>query len=206
MSPLFIQYIKLSLALQLTIFAILLGVSSLVHRPSHNLSPIHSVIYFIPLYLLGIIYSIKEDEIIKVIKDKCLALGAATVGISMIQVIHNNSYGNYQKSAILSYAGFDLMIIQKTLMIFFILSILKKIDDKEIWILKYLASISFALFFLHPWVLKTLSWWDITQYLSFIPGAIIFPIQTIFVIIVSITIATFCKKILSHRSLYIIGY
>ena len=62
-SPLFLQYIKLSLKIQLTIFSALIVVSMLVHRPWHNLSPIHSVIYFTPIYLLGIIYSMHQEAI-----------------------------------------------------------------------------------------------------------------------------------------------
>jgi fucose 4-O-acetylase-like acetyltransferase len=206
MSPLFIQYIKLSSVMQLTIFTILVGGSMLIQRPLENLSPIHSAIYFTPIYLLGIIYSINEKKISSLLKHKSLAIGTTMLGISIIQVILNDSYGNYHKSAIFSYAGFDLIIIQKIIMIFFFLSILIKIDNKNVLVLKYLASISFALYFLHPWFLKAFGYFSIIDYLSLIPGAIIFPIKTIFVIALCLTTATLVKKTLYNKSRYIIGY
>jgi len=119
MSPLFIQYIKLSVVMQLTILSILFVGSMLIQRPLYNLSPIHSVIYFTPIYLIGIIYSINEKKISFFLKNKSLTLGGAVLGTSIFQVVQNKSYGNYYKSTLLSYSGFDFILIQKTLMIFF---------------------------------------------------------------------------------------
>jgi len=205
-SPLFIKYIDLSLIKQIYIFILLLVVSMLIHRPAHNLSPIHSVIYFTPLYMLGIIFSNNEKSICNFIKNKSFILGIVTLLISVIQVAENDSYGNYQKKEMLSYAGVDIIIIQKIFMIFFFLSILQKIDKKEIKFLKYIASISFAIYLLHPWVLKYFSYLSITDYISFLPGIILFPIKTILIIGICLAVATLFKTILGKRSRYIIGY
>ena len=51
-SPLFIQYVKLSLRIQLYIFFLSLSFSVIIHRPYYNLNPIHSCIYFAPIYML----------------------------------------------------------------------------------------------------------------------------------------------------------
>lgn len=206
LSPLFIRYIHFSLVIQLALFTIWLGISMVVYRSSHNLSPVHSVIYFTPMYLLGIIYSIHEEGISTFLKSKSLALGVATVGASIIQVVHDHSFASHYKSTILSYEGIDITIIQKTLMIFFFLSVLKKIDHKDIRILKYFAAISFAIYFIHPWILETSYYLSITPYTSRIPGVILFLIKTAFFIVVSIIIATSLKKFLCEKSRYIIGY
>jgi surface polysaccharide O-acyltransferase-like enzyme len=178
----------------------------LIHRPAYNLSPIHSVIYFIPLYLLGIIYSINEQPISNFIKNKSFMFGLATLLISIIQILRNNSFGNYHKETMISYGGIDIIIIQKIFMIFFFLSILQKIDKKEIGILKYIASVSFAIYFLHPWVLWFLGYYSVTDYASFLPGIIIFPLKTILVIGICLAVATLFNVIFGNRSRYVIGW
>lgn len=206
LSPLFLRYINMSLARQLVIYTILMSISVFIHRPLGNLSPIHSLIYFTPIYLLGILYSAYEERISKFIENKSFALAVVTIGISMAQVAYTNSYGSYHKSTMFSYEGVDLMILQKTVMIFFFLSILKKINDKEIPLLKYLASLSFAIYFLHPWVLEFLRSNLINQYLLYLPGGIVFLIKLTLSVMIPITIATLIKRVLGERSRYIIGY
>ena len=205
-SPLFLQYIQLSLKTKLTIFAPLIVMSMLVHRPLHNLSPIHSVIYFTPIYLLGIIYSMHQNAIADAIKPKSLHLGLATVALSVLQVHLTGSYGNYHKSAIFSYAGLDLNILQKLLLIFFLLSVLAKLESRSIPLLSYLASISFAIYFLHPWALYGLRRLSMVSYLAFAPGPLIFLIKTALILGVSLWLAETLKTRLRQRSRYLIGY
>ena len=205
-SPLFLQYIQLSLKIQLTIFALLMVVSMLVQRPLNNLSPIHSVIYFTPIYLLGITYSMHQNAIADAIKPKSLHLGLSTVALSALQVLVTGSYGNYHKSAIFSYAGFDLNILQKLLCIFFLLSILARLERRSIPLLGYLASISFAIYFLHSWVLIALQRLSMERYLAFAPGPLIFLIKTALILGVSIWLAETLKTRFRQRSRYLIGY
>lgn len=205
-SPLFLQYIKLSLKIQLTIFSALIVISMLVHRPWQNLSPIHSVIYFTPIYLLGIIYSMQQEAIADAIKSKSLQLGLATIALSALQVYVTGRFGNYHKSEILSYAGFDLNILQKLLMIFFLLSVLAKLDNRSIPLLSYFASISFGIYFIHPWALLAFHRLSMERYLAFGPGPLIFLLKTLLILGVSIGLAETLKRRLHHRSRYLIGY
>ncbi len=205
-SPLFLQYIKLSLKIQLTIFSALIVISMLIHRPLGNLSPIHSVIYFTPIYLLGIIYSMHQEAIADAIKFKGLHLGLATVALSVLQVYIAGSYGSYHKSAIFSYAGFDLNILQKLLMIFFLLSVLAKLESRSIPLLSYLASISFGIYFIHPWAIMAFHRLSMERYLAFAPGPLIFLLKTLLILSVSIGLAETLKRRLHQRSRYLIGY
>ena len=91
-------------------------------------------------------------------------------------------------------------------MIFFFLSVLIKIDHKEIPFLKYIASISFAIYFLHPYILFFLSYSTVIKYINFLPGLAIFFIKTFFTIIISIVAAILLKKVLHKKSAYIIGW
>ena len=205
-SPLFLIYINLSRITQLCIFIILIICSMLIHKPSSDLYQIHLVIYFTPLYMLGIIYSINEKLISDFLKNKSFLLGILTLLTAVIQAIGYNKFGNYHKEAMMSYSGIDFIIIQKVFMIFFFLSVLRKIDNKEIATLKYIASVSFAIYFLHPWVLAIFSYFSVTDYVYFLPDIIIFPIKTVFVVGISLLIAKLVKIILGKRSRYIIGW
>lgn len=205
-SPIFIKYINLSTRNQVCIFTLLFVFSVMIHRPAYNLSPIHSVVYFTPIYLLGIIFSIHEKLILNYIKDKSVVLGLLTVSVSIAQILIHGSYENYHKKTMISYAGIDFMLIQKFFMIFFFLSVLQKIDNKEIALLKYIASVSFALFFLHPWFLWLYKYLSIGSYFSALPGIFIFPIKTFLMICMSLAVATLLKKIFRERSRYIIGW
>lgn len=205
-SPIFIKFINVSRKKQLTIFMLLLVSSMLIHRPAYNLSSIHSVIYFAPIYMLGIIVSINKKSIVNYIQNKSLILGVLTLLISIIQTISHDGYGNFHKERMISYNGIDTMIIQKIFMIFFFLSFLQKIDNKEIPFLKHIASASFAIYFLHPWVLLFTDYFPVSQYLPFIPEFIFFIIKTLSVVGISLAVATLFKAILRKRSRYIIGW
>jgi len=42
----------------------------IVHRPEANLSPFHSFIYFTPIYLTGIVFSLYQENILKFFRRK----------------------------------------------------------------------------------------------------------------------------------------
>ncbi len=67
LSPIFIKYINASRKMQIFIFLLLFAISGLVHRPNFNLSPIHSLVYFVPMYLLGMFFSINRESILNYI-------------------------------------------------------------------------------------------------------------------------------------------
>lgn len=204
-SPIFLKYIEMSKKKQFYIFIPLITISILVGRPLNDMNPLHSFVYFTPIYLLGIIYSINEKKIFNFIKNKSLILGLITLSISIFQVVTYNNYGNNYSDTI-SFTCFDIILIQKIFMIFFFLSILRKLDNKEIPILKYIASVSFAIYFLHPWVLRGFSYLSVYDYVSFLPGSIIFLLNTLLVIGISLAGAKICKSIFGYRSRYIIGW
>ena len=104
----------------------------IVQRPSGNLSPIHSVIYFTPIYLLGIMFSINNKVLLNFINNKSIILGICVVGLSLLQIKTYGSYDNFHKDNIFSYNGLDIIIIQKVFLIFFIISLLHKISNRHI--------------------------------------------------------------------------
>lgn len=206
LSPIFIRQIQLPIKIQVGLFIFLLCVSVLVHRPAHNLSPIHAVIYFIPVYMLGIMCSIKQELVFGFLDGKSLVLGLSVVWMSAAQILIYNKYGNFHKEAIFSYAGIDMMLLQKILMCFFLLSILQKFKNKNLPFLKYMASASFAIYFIHPWILYFFSYLSIFVRFNYLPGVLGFAFTLLIVLALSLAIALIFKWALPHKSRFLIGW
>lgn len=205
LSPVFLRFIELPRSNQFTIFIVLLFFSMIVHRPASNLSVLHSFIYFTPIYLLGIIFSIHQEKALTFLKGKITLLGAGVLFISLLQIKLYGTHGNFHKAEIFLYNGIDIIIIQKILLIFFIIAILQKFANEHIHVLKYLASVSFPIFFIHPWILFFINYYSVTDYLLFLPGMGIFIIITCTGVLGSILVANVIKLVLHQRSIYIVG-
>lgn len=206
LSPFFIKFVESSKIKQIVLFIALLITSTIVQRPIHNLSPIHSVIYFIPIYMLGIMFSENSIKWLSIIKNKSIVLGVFVISLSLVQIKVYGTFGNFHKDDIFSFEGFDVIILQKVFLIFFIISILQKFHDKHIPTLKYIASVSFPIFFIHPWILSFVSYYSISDYWIYLPGVVVFGITTSIAFIGSIVIANVIKFALNKRSNLAIGW
>lgn len=205
MSPLFIGYLRLKPMWQGGILVVWMGVSMWVHRPWAQIDPIHSTVYFVPFYMMGIMVSQHQAKVLEVIRNRALVLGLIVLGIAAAQAFFVGQQGNYEKKSMLAFNGIDLMLLQKTALIFFALSVLYKINHLELRSLKFIASCSFALFFLHPWVLFFLRYFEIVDDLPW-PGGLIFAIKAVVVFGLSLLISVAVKCALGHRSKYVIGW
>lgn len=202
MSPAHVKYAKLNLSLQLVIIVSLSVVSILIHRPIGNLLPFQNLIYFTPIYLIGITVSIHKDYVYKKLQDKEYYLLVITISLAVIQALLGYT-GNYHKS-ILTYAGVDIMYFQKIVMCFFFLIWLKKYDNLEVRTLNLLASTSFAIFFIHPLIISIIYKFQVSflGYDSFIFLVLITLLVLFLCVIFSLTL----KYLIPKHSRYIIGY
>ena len=206
LSPLFIKLIQLPRSIQLIIILLLLCVSSIVLRPLHNLSPLHSVIYFFPVYLLGIFVSINKERVLNLLKGKSLILGIIVFILAILQVVIYDQIGSFHKESIFTIEKFDIMIWQKVVMCFFFVSMLAKLENKKIPLLKYIAETSFAIYFIHPWVFFFYGYYSIYQHLSFLSVSMATLFNILTALLISLIIATFIKLIFRRNSRSIIGY
>ncbi len=205
-SPLFIIYIKLGLNARLVLFFGLLIFSSIAHRPANNLSPVHSLVYFIPIYLLGINYSLHKHGCDRFIRGKYVYLGIVVLLLAFFQAYVLGLHGNYHKQEIFSFAGVDVVIFQKIFMCFFLLSLLQEIEYKNVPFLRFLAASSFAVFFIHPWILAIIRAQGVYPYFEFLHGSgfmlAMFPV----VLSISLAVAYLIKSCLRGMSVYVIGW
>ena len=191
----------------LNVFFWLLPISMIVHRPVNNMNPVHSLVYFLPVYLLGIYTSIHQQQIYSYLKsnrNKIVILLIA-LGLGIIQVWLFNQSGNFNKS-FFSVTVPDINLLQKILLSFLLLSVLDNYEQAELKSMKKTAETSFAIYFIHPFLINPLS--QLTKNLpgQFQGNLLTLLIATLVMVTVSMAIAYGFKIILKQNSRYLIGW
>ena len=202
LSPIFIRFISLSLNTKLAVTCSLFILSMFVQRPSWEINPIHSLVYYFPYYLFGIIYSTERVKINQWIEGKTLLLFFITIIVALCMYLlgQKDSMG---KSSILMWHGIDLMIVQKTSLIIFMIAFTMRIQQYDISFLKITANMSFAFFFLHQWALSFMRSTGMMDFKHGFEGVLlIFSAAVIF----SYIVARIVKLLLGSHSRYVIGW
>ena len=156
MSPLHIKFIQLKFTNQILILILLGLVSLFIHRPFERIEvfqAIHSLVYFTPIYLFGIICSMHKDKIYKAAKNKELVLLLAAVLLAVIQAYLGQN-GNYMQPLSNISGIVDLVLIQKTIMCLFFMVWLNRFENITNPYVNTVAKFSFPIFFLHPYFLS----------------------------------------------------
>lgn len=202
LSPLHVKYIKLKFKYQFLITVIFSIVATLIHRPIYNINVIQSVIYFTPIYLIGITASIHKELIYKYLKGKELYIILAVILLATYQSTLGIG-GSYHKDAFI-YGGVDLMFFQKLLLCFFFMIWLNRFESYNNRVVNAVASTSFTAFFIHPFIL-----WFIQKLDLEFMGTDSWFIYLFFIGILSllcVLIAKITKKTIPKYSRFLIGY
>jgi surface polysaccharide O-acyltransferase-like enzyme len=201
-SPLILKFIDVEFSNKILITVVLFLLSSFFQRPSLGLNPFHSLVYFLPFYLFGIIYAERAELLNTWLKNNVLLTFCSWILVLVVMTFFGQS-GNINKDIPWHYFGFDWMVIQKITLIFTMLSFLQRFLQSRNEFLEFIANISFALFFIHPLVLSFVSLIGFNQQLS---GFLGFVILAIFVVSSSIILTFYAEKALGEKSKFIIGY
>ena len=205
MSPLHMAFIRLRFKRQLIITSLLFVVSLFLHRPVHDLLIFQAVVYFTPVYLMGIMCSEKKEVIYTKFQGKELYFLGSAIGLAMLQA-YQGEVGNYSKSPML-YDGIDLMLIQKVALCFFFMVWLHRYERVNSKVLSVLASTSFAIYFTHGYFITF-----VRQIKPIVGIGIIespwlwYPFVTIGMMVLCLLSALMVKKLLPNYSRYLIGY
>lgn len=210
-SPLFIWYIKCSTEMRWVLFVISCVVAIFLHRPIGNINVVHSMVYFMPFYLLGIVYSTDEKAIERY---SGIITGLALLGLITTLIVQ--SYisvhaGNYHKFPF-DYGGIDWQFLQKLCLCLLALDLSIRMCDwgKFNWLIK-IAEMSFAIFFIHP--IFSFFFGIITQLLKYKlpPGSAVTSVLFsaglfLFLMVGSIITANWIKARLGDKSRTYIGW
>ncbi|MDO6515928.1 acyltransferase family protein [Zobellia uliginosa] len=204
MYPIHIKFIELKPIYQLSILFLLFVIALLIHRPVDELNVLQSVVYFTPPYLLGILCSQNKTLIYKSLKNKELLLLAVVLSIAALQASLGR-YDNYQKHAF-EYDGIDLILLQKSILCVFFMLFLHRFENTQNKLLSILASTSFAIYFLHGYVLQLFTVLKAKFQIPIPhPWATYFLVWTA-LIFGSMFLALLLKKIMPKYARYITGY
>lgn len=204
MYPLHIKFIEMKLKYQLHVLFLLFALALFIHRPVDELNVIQSVVYFTPPYLLGILCSKNKTIIYEKLKKKELILLVFVLFIAILQALLGH-YDNYQKHAF-KYDGIDLILLQKSIFCIFFMLLLHRFESTQNKLLSMLASTSFAIYFLHGYVLQLFMVLK-AKFHILVP----YPWVTYFLVWVgliffSMSLAILLKKLIPKYSKYITGY
>lgn len=204
LSPLHIRFISCNSRIRFLVIFLFALIAITIHRPIGNLSVPQSVLYYTPLYLFGIVASIHREEIYDRFHGKEGYLLLLCVFISSLQVF-NGDVGNYHKS-MWSVSGLDFMFIQKNVLCLFFMVLLHRFEHVNNKWLNLTANTSFAIFFLHPYILTLFekSHLQLFENTYFIWVGYLTLVCA--VIIICILLALMVKKIFKKNSRYLIGY
>jgi len=208
MSPLHVVFIKLKLKQQLIIFFGLLIIASLVQRPYERIflfQAIQSVIYFTPIYLMGMICAIHKDKIYKLLKGKDIYLLTIVILFVVLQT-SSGDVGLY-RNKFLDFNGIDSLIFKMVFVCLFFMVWLHRFEHVKSNFINSLANTSFAIYFLHVYFLNLLLTLKNYFNISFESYSLLlyFVIIT-FVIGISMLVAIGINKLLPNYSFILIGY
>ncbi|MEM8828059.1 MAG: acyltransferase [Cyanobacteria bacterium P01_G01_bin.19] len=212
LSPLIIKLIESKYCLPTIIF--LLGVALIIHRPVDNLNPIHSTIYFLPTYILGCYASKNRNHIYSYMKSKTVVFSVIAISLAFMQALFWENPGSAKQDFVLLSSNFDvwsvnkidIILIQKIVICFLLMSLLyycKKIDIKA---LEWLAQRSFAIYFIHPILMSIGRWVVVKNNLSYEGNYLIWFGVGSYLLLGSMAIAQIIKILFKKNSRYLIGW
>lgn len=202
LSPLHILFIRMPTTVQVALVLMTLLASSLIQRPIDNMSVIQEVIFFTPVYLIGILSSMHKEKIWSTLSGKEYWLVLLIVSLALLQT-NMGKGGNYH-SDFFHFNGVDLQLLQKLIMCIFFMVFLHRWEGSGSKALGVLADTSFAIFFLHSiplFAIRKLKGEFVFDY-----PWLVYPLLVFVIIIVCVAVAILLKKLMGQRSRFIIGY
>lgn len=200
-SPIFVRYSKSSYKTQLIILTITFLIAGFTHRAIDNMNPFQAFVNFIPMFIFGVFCSKHDKKIKELFSSYAILLITISVCISSYQILILNIHGNLSK-AMFFYNGFDLKQLEKMIQVLGVYLLFDKYSKKDYKFISLLASTSFAIYFLHPIVIFVIKRIASSDWIGFIYWNLL----SLFVIAVCILGALIVKKILGHKSRYVIGW
>jgi fucose 4-O-acetylase-like acetyltransferase len=207
LSSIYLRFVSINLKNQVLIIIFLFLLSVIINRTYEDrISGIfQNVIYFSPVYLLGIFVSSNHQVFYDKMIGKEFYLLFTALIISILQIKISKIENNLDFSFI-DIQNFDLMIIQKSVLSIFFILFLKRTKYPKTSFINILALNSFGIFFIHGffiWIIKALV---LRFKITFISNSIILYLLTAsLVLVLSLLSSIFIRRIFSHYSKYIIG-
>jgi surface polysaccharide O-acyltransferase-like enzyme len=207
LSSIYLRFFLFNYRQQLFIILFLLLISIFLHRSSlPELKTIfQNLLYFTPVYLLGIVSSQRQEFFYSKFKNKEFHLLFLILVVLILQII----FGTVEKLENIyeiSFVNIDLMIIQKLLFCIFFVFFLQRFNAKKINILSLLAENSFGIFFIHSIYIFIVRTSIEKSGISFTTTSILFFFfGATFILLLSLVTSILVRKAFPNKSRYFIG-
>ncbi len=209
LAPLFTRFAKAPLRGQWGVFALATLVAALAHRPPREAAlwetAAHSVIYFTPCYLLGILTAGHRGLFTQIKRPASALCLTALLAALLLQSYASSRNGNSHKPLFI-FAGLDLILLQKLPECILLLYVCEHLKHPRLLrAVRLVSNASFAIFFLHALLCDRLV--QLAEGLHAGPAydvAATFVIATLGVL-GSLLVATVVKRMTRH-SRALIGY
>ncbi|MGL5359473.1 MAG: acyltransferase family protein [Shewanella sp.] len=210
-SPVFLWYIRCSANTRWALLVLSCIVAVLLHRPIGNINVIHSLVYYLPFYLMGILYS-QDERLITRYGGVLSGVALLVLVVSLLEQTYVVQHvGNYHKAPF-EFNGIDWQFVQKLCLCVLTLNVCEWLAGRSRlpWLIET-AEMSFAIFFLHPLFDMLFNTTATVLRFRFPPGSMLTSILFSFAIFVflmlgSVFTARLIKKYLGQRSRTYIGW
>ncbi|WP_350314825.1 acyltransferase [Pseudoalteromonas sp. TB43-MNA-CIBAN-0091] len=204
LSPLVVLILKKDFKLKVMLILALSCLSIFSHRPVDNMNHFHSVVFFFPVYLIGAVVSQYRESLINVFRgNRFWLLLLLSIIFTLIQT-YFGEIGSYHKP-FFEFKGIDFMYLQKILLSFFFFLLLEKYSKSNLFF-DNLANTSFAVFFIHPYLIFIFRNLKLPSPETAFLQWIYFIALSFMFVLVSMLLALLTRKFLNEKSKYIVGY
>lgn len=152
-SPLFDRFIRLPIAWRVGVFLISLSMAFWMHRPFQDMNPLHSLAYFLNMYLFGMLFCEYRKSIMDWVRrsDVLLLLAIAIIVIALTQALVQQFTGTFERVPGDGWLpkGIDLVLVQKYVGVFLFCGVFARWGHRLGRGLSFIANHSFGLFFVH---------------------------------------------------------
>lgn len=208
-SPLFDRFIRLSWGWRAAIFLVSLAAAFWAHRPYESLNPFHSFVYFVNMYLFGIMVCGERQRLMKVLRATpvLVLLAVVLVGIALVQEFVLHQIGNIERVQGDGWApkGFDMIIVQKYVGVLFFCGLLARWGERLSETFRALANASFGMYFMHGIILAALSHLPASMSPHFAFTPTVFLAYAFATVTSSYLVVRAAQAALGPRSRYVIG-
>lgn len=201
-SPAYLLFSRQTTSVQLVIVVISLFISSLIQRPVGNDYVFQSLAFYCPIYLVGMMVADNRESLLPILRSNIIILVLTTLLFVGVQSL-NGQTDNMHK-AFFSWGGIDFMGIQKVALSLTLISIFSFIPVNKNGLLNLISETSFAIFFIHPFILKLSYGTKIFQITGESWVDMVFSVTV--VVIVSVSIALMFRYIFKGYSKFFCGY
>jgi probable poly-beta-1,6-N-acetyl-D-glucosamine export protein len=190
------------------VFPFVLLISFLTFRPQHNANPLMAYVHYLPIYILGMWTSFNKERILAY-SDNLLPIAAAIYTtlcvLDLTGSINLSRELTFENVLYDGLIAFNIYVFKAVVLCFMLMLLLYRMSEYQIPSLTLLGNYSFGIFFVH-YLFISISRKAVEAYEIDIPFSIpAYLLYFAFVLLSSIVVVYFIKKLAGDKSRYLIG-